>query len=106
MDNAKHLYNVLAIAAFLALPVAIGGERPGAAGDPPQFDLPAMAPHGHRSPPATGPAAPAEPAAAPETGDIPQRWIDADGDDACGASHVRGTSAVVPGTVRSRCLIV
>ncbi|WP_420224180.1 hypothetical protein [Pigmentiphaga litoralis] len=104
MDNAKHLYTVLAIMGFVALPVLMNSERVAAFDDfiAPRaqlFDVGPAFPGGRAMRPVgIAPAA---------NSTIEQRWIDAASDKRCKTQSAPADGSHAPGrTPVARCLIV
>ncbi|GGX14781.1 hypothetical protein GCM10007242_21600 [Pigmentiphaga litoralis] len=104
MDNAKHLYTVLAIMGFVALPVLMNSERIAAFDDfiAPHarlFDVGPGFPGGRdMRPVGIAPAA---------NSTIEQRWIDEASDKRCRTAPVRADGSHAPDrTPAGRCLIV
>ncbi len=121
MDNTKHLYTVLAITAFLALPFVMDNQHGAVDAHTIGFSVPDFsrlgspgertrsqpqarsAPSGAASP---VPMEPAHAADASETIQIKQRWIDDPRSPGCRQSGSSEVTHVQPGTVPARCLIV
>jgi hypothetical protein len=104
MDNAKHLYTVLAIMGFVALPVLMNSERVAAFDD-------FVAPHATLFD--AGPAFPGGRAMRPvriapaANNTIEQRWIDDASEKRCKTPSARFDGSHAPDrSAASRCLIV
>lgn len=104
MDNAKHLYTVLAIMGFVALPVLMNSERVAAFDD---FIAPRAEPFN------VGPTLPGGRALRPvgiapaANNTIEQRWIDDASDKRCKTAPAPADGSHAPGRApAARCLIV